>query len=191
LVERRKIIFAAASNSGGIETRAYPASQDGVFCIHVSDGKSNKVGINPVPISGNNFSTLGNAIDSMWNGEEVHINESSFATPVATPVAAAIAANALEFIRHDLAGKNDRPQGFYTYRGMRMLFRCLSDPIGGYDYVKPWKKYLWDSETRPGHTCSALRAITIHGAGWWIVRTSEASFPVFGQSRHNLKDGNA
>jgi hypothetical protein len=125
LVERGKIILAAASNSGGNETRAYLANQDGVFCIHVSDGKGNKVGINPAPISGNNFSTLGNAIDSMWNGEEVHINELSFAMPVA----AAVAANALEFIRHNLAGKNDPPQEFYTHRGMRTLFRCLSDRI--------------------------------------------------------------
>lgn len=177
LVEAGKIIFAAASNGGGNESRAFPASLDGVFCIHVSDGKGNKVGINPAPVSDDNFSTLGNAIDSKWNGEEVYISGSSFAAHVA----AAIAANALEFIRHNLAGKNDRPKDFYTPRGMKELFRCLSDRIDGYDYVKPWKKkYMWDNETHPEDTCSALRALTIHGAVWWIKRTSEASFQGFG-----------
>ncbi|KAL6886896.1 peptidase S8/S53 domain-containing protein [Trichoderma evansii] len=176
IVEKGKLLFAAASNGGGNEARAYPASEDGVFCIHVSDGKGNKVGINPAPVHGDNFSTLGNAIDSKWDGEEVYINGSSFAVPIA----AAIAANALEFIRHTLTDQGDRPEFFYTPLGMKNLFRCLSDSIDGYDYVKPWKRYLWDDERDPADTCSALRAMVTHGSEWWVKRTSEDSFQGFG-----------
>ncbi|PON20790.1 hypothetical protein TGAM01_v210298 [Trichoderma gamsii] len=185
LVEAGKIIFAAASNSGGNQTRAFPANQDGVFCIHVSDGLGNKVGINPTPVSDDNFSTLGNAIDSKWKGDEVYINGSSFAAPVA----AAIAANALEFIRHHLTAAGDRPMEFYTPKVMRDLFQCLSDRIDGYDYVKPWKRYLWDNKTNIEEICTALRALERYGAKWWIQRTSETSFPGFGKPRCDPEDG--
>lgn len=175
LIDGGIIILAAASNGGGNEGRAFPASQDGVLCIHVSDGKGNKVGINPAPVDGDNFSTLGYAIDSKWKGEDIYISGSSFATPVA----AAIAANALEFIRHNLAGEGDCAKYFYTPRGMKDLFQCLSDHIDGYDYVKPWKRHLWDTGTYPEDTCSALRYIKTYGPLVWIKRTSEASFQGF------------
>ncbi len=109
LVEKGKLIFAAASNGGGNEPRAFSAKEDGVFCIHVSDGKGNKNGINPAPIGSADFSTLGNAIDSRWDGKEIFISESSFATPID----AAIAANALEFIRHNLTDSDDNP-GYFS-----------------------------------------------------------------------------
>ncbi|KAI1317242.1 peptidase S8/S53 domain-containing protein [Xylariaceae sp. FL0255] len=176
LVEKGKLIFAAASNGGGNEPRAFPANEAGVFCMHVSDGKGNKVGINPAPVGIDNFSTLGNAIDSRWDGEDIYINGSSFAVPIA----AAIAANALEFIRHALTDQEDRPGYFYHYQGMRALFHCLSDGMDGYDYVKPWKRYLWDEETHPEDTCSALRAIVTYGHERWIKMTSEDSFRGFG-----------
>ncbi|EHK48574.1 hypothetical protein TRIATDRAFT_53348 [Trichoderma atroviride IMI 206040] len=191
LVEAGKIIFAAASNDRGNEPRAFPASQDGVFGIHVSDGKGNRVGMTPAPVRGDNFSTLGNAIDSWWDGEDVYISGSSFATPVA----AAIAANALEFIRHNFASDRDCAKYFYTPLGMRELFRCLSDRIDGYDYVKPWKKHLWDNETQPEDTCSALRDIKTYGAQlWielWIEKTSEASFQGFEKPRRYSEYGGA
>jgi Subtilase family len=176
LVKEGKLIFAAASNGGGNEHRAFPAKEAGVFCIHVSDGKGNKTGINPPCVAGDNFSTLGFAIDSKWEGKEVYINGSSFAAPVA----AAIAANALEFIRHTLTGPGDDPGYFYRYQGMRALFCCLADGMDGYDYVKPWKRYLWDDETDPVNICSALRAIVIYGPERWIKITSEDSFAGFG-----------
>ncbi|KAK4443846.1 hypothetical protein QBC34DRAFT_416455 [Podospora aff. communis PSN243] len=175
LVAKGKLIFAAASNSGGNEPRAFPANQDGVFCIHVSDGKGNKAGINPAPAGIDNFSTLGNAIESKWGGKELYITGSSFAAPIA----AGIAANALEYIRHFLTEKGDHPDYFYRYQGMCALFQCLSDGIDGYDYVKPWKRHLWDGETGHRDICAALRALEIHGPKWWIKRTSEDSFSGF------------
>jgi hypothetical protein len=175
LVGDGKLIFAAASNSGGNKPRAYPAKEVGVFCIHVSDGKGNKGRHNPAPVDGDNFSTLGVAIDSKYNGKDSYIDGSSFATPIA----AAIAANALEYIRHTLTDTKDNPDYFYHYQGMRNLFRCLSDSIDGYDYVKPWKRYLWDRETSVEETRSALRYIRKYGYDRWARTTSEDAFPGF------------
>ncbi|KAL7948569.1 hypothetical protein V8C42DRAFT_314863 [Trichoderma barbatum] len=176
LVKSNKLIFAAASNSGGNEPRAFPAKQKGVFCIHVSDGKGNKVGINPPPIVGiDNFSTLGNAIDSKWDGKDVYISGSSFAAPIA----AGIAANALEFIRRNLTDLTDHPDFFYRYQGMSALFRCLSDGMDGYDYVKPWKRFLWDDDRFDKEICSALRDLAAFGSDCWIQTTSEDSFQGF------------
>ncbi|KAJ3489095.1 hypothetical protein NLG97_g6066 [Lecanicillium saksenae] len=173
LVANGKLVFAAASNGGGNEPRAFPAKADGVFCIHVSDGKGNKTGINPPAWPGDiNFSTLGNIIPSKWQGTEVYVSGSSFAAPFA----ASIAANALEFIRHTLTNPNDDPGYFYRYQGMYDLFRCLSDRIDDYDYVKPWKRHLWDEGTHWEGTREALRAIACFGADKWIKRTSEKSF---------------
>ncbi|KAI9684271.1 MAG: hypothetical protein M1822_005744 [Bathelium mastoideum] len=175
LVNEDKLIFAAASNGGGNEHRAFPAKEDGVFCIHVSDGKGNKTGTNPPCVDGDNFSTLGFAIDSKWEGKEVHINGSSYAVPVA----AAIAANALEFIRHTLTEPNDKPGYFYNYQGMRNLFCCLADSMDGYNYVKPWKRYLWDDEMSHEKICSSLRHIVAYGPEHWNKKTSESSFKGF------------
>jgi len=100
-------IFAAAANDGGNKPRAYPSSRKhGVMCIHASDGLGNDGGISPTPLSkGDNFSTLGIGISSKWKGEPVHISGTSFATPIA----AALAANALEFARHK-CGLNEHQQ---------------------------------------------------------------------------------
>lgn len=91
-------IFAAASNSGGNKPRAYPSiRKHGVICIHASDGVGNDGLISPTPLKDNsNFSTLGICIPSKWQGVESHISGTSFATPIA----AALVANVLEFARH-------------------------------------------------------------------------------------------
>jgi len=87
-----------------------------------------------------NFSTLGVRIDSCWDGQDVCISGTSFATPVA----AAIAANSLEFIRRKLNQEGDMPEFFSRFAGMRLLFHEMADYIDGYDYVRPWKEGLWD-----------------------------------------------
>ncbi|OTB13976.1 hypothetical protein K445DRAFT_368160 [Daldinia sp. EC12] len=176
LVRQNKLIFAPASNSGGNEERAFPAREPGVFAIHVSDGHGNKAGINPNPAKeGFNFSTLGNAIDSMWEGKEIYITGSSFATPIA----AAIAANALEFIKHTLTKEGDNPGYFYNYQGMEALFDCLSNERDRYNYVKPWRKYLWHRDTKDEETYYALKAITMYGPKNWKAMASERSFQGF------------
>ncbi|KAF5593782.1 subtilisin [Fusarium subglutinans] len=100
LVLDRKLIFAAASNSGGNRSRPWPANHPGVFCIHVTNERAvPNLNMNPVAKSTmDNFATLGENIQSYWQGEERCISGTSFATPVA----AAIAANILEFARRNL-----------------------------------------------------------------------------------------
>jgi subtilisin family serine protease len=97
LHDKGKLIFAAASNSGGNGRRAYPAKETGVFAIHATeeDGTSPKDLNAPRDSSADNFATLGCDISSYWKGEDVFITGTSFAAPVA----ASIAANGLAFVR--------------------------------------------------------------------------------------------
>lgn len=164
LVGKGKLIFAAASNGGGNESRAFPANNPGVFAIHAATGIGAKWNRNPPLEHGDNFSTLGVAIDSKWKGEDVSISGTSFATPVA----AAIAANALEFTRRSLIYDDDKPDFFQTFVGMRILFDCLKVEVDGYDYIRPWQKGLWeqlkgDKEKQFLEVCDELRYIAIHG----------------------------
>ncbi|CZR58461.1 uncharacterized protein PAC_08353 [Phialocephala subalpina] len=137
-IDRGKLVFAAASNSGGNLPRAYPASLTGVICVHATDGMGNQASFNPSRERGNdNFATLGNGIESRWKRETVIKSGTSFATPIA----AGIAANVLEFARHHLTEIYDRNkyERLCSYSGMRQMFICMSSPRGDYDYVSPWK----------------------------------------------------
>lgn len=92
--KKDKILIAAASNEGGNKGRSAPASLDNVLCIHACDGKGNDAGISPSPIQGDhNFTVLGVGIKSIWKKAEVFKSGTSFATPIA----AGIVANILEF----------------------------------------------------------------------------------------------
>jgi hypothetical protein len=156
LVLGGKLIFAAASNSGGNGDRACPACEFGVFAIHATDENGDGVRrMNPprCPEPNDNFSTLGSKIDSFWNGHDVHISGTSFATPIA----AAMAANALEYARCKLTKEHDNPGFFRRFIGMRALFKAMADSIGDYDYVKPWKHGMWDDST---DMCKKLRELS-------------------------------
>ncbi|KAF0323681.1 pfs domain-containing protein [Colletotrichum asianum] len=97
------IMFAAASNAGKNQSRAFPASSRcGVICVHASDGLGNDGGINPIAASGDNFMTLGMGHKLLQRSTqtgsgssgpkwlEVHRSGTSFATPVAAGIAATI-----------------------------------------------------------------------------------------------------
>lgn len=149
-VQKKKILVAAASNEGGNKGRSAPASLDDVLCIHACDGKGNDGRISPSPIPGDNFTILGVAIKSMWKKKAVFKTGTSFATPIA----AGIAANILDFANYPgnyfSDGQRDRLRDF---RGMSSVFRRLAqiryqgllqpNRRGGYDYVNlgslPWK----------------------------------------------------
>ncbi|KAF6825961.1 pfs domain-containing protein [Colletotrichum plurivorum] len=67
-----KLVTAAASNNDGRSGRARPARRDDVICIHATDGNGNKGGMNPSPVpETDNFATLGVAVPSRWNNEDV------------------------------------------------------------------------------------------------------------------------
>lgn len=142
-----KLLIAAASNGGGNSSRSRPACQDNVLCIHACDGNGNSGNMNPTPHpDSDNFTTLGIGIRSRWNGKNVFKSGTSFATPIA----AGIAANMIEFANsHPIL--SDYRQLIRTFSGMRAVFRRLSkipgDPEtinrrGGYRYVTLFS--LWE-----------------------------------------------
>jgi len=162
LLHEGKLIFAAASNSGGNGSRPWPAKQPGVFCIHASreDG-SVDVGMNPLP-SGSleNFATLGCEIESYWDGKYRSISGTSFATPMA----AAMAANIMEFVRWHFPPNKVEDFAKYGYYGiMRNLFlnhMTMSNKPSVYHYLMPWKEGLWDGQTSVEEVVSRLKDIS-------------------------------
>ncbi|CAG9990475.1 unnamed protein product [Clonostachys byssicola] len=136
-------IFAAASNDGGNKPRVYPSSRShGVLCIHASDGLGNDGGISPTPQRRkDNFSTLGIGIPSKCKGIPTHISGTSYATPIA----AAFAADVLEFARHKCDLSEHETKVLCHFDGVSKILRLMVEQEvetrGGYDYVMPF--HLW------------------------------------------------
>lgn len=162
LVREKKLIFAAASNTGGNGSRPWPASHPGVFCIHATDERGvTNPRMNPTALGNvDNFATLGDKIESYWGGKRRCISGTSFATPIA----AAIAANVLDFARRHLAP--DDANMFARYGVMRILFRNHmtenGDANGVYHYIKPWRKGLWEVGAESVMVVEKLKEIAIH-----------------------------
>ncbi|EXU96516.1 peptidase S8 family protein [Metarhizium robertsii] len=138
----RKIMFAAASNCGGNGPRAYPASDPSVICTHAADGNGYDGGINPPKGDhADYFSTLGMAIGCIWDERCVYKSGTSFATPVA----AAIAANVLDYAAYSVAAGKLTDQRYRELRqsqGMKKAFtKFLSVQMQHYRYVAPW--HFW------------------------------------------------
>lgn len=143
VVASGKLIFAAASNSGPQGRRAYPAKELGVFAVHATrdDGTSADHINPPRNETTDNFATLGYRIPSRWRGEDVLISGTSFATPMAV----AIAANVLEFVRRaPQEYQRGNPRYFFSYGGMRKLLSQMASRRGDYDWVRPWKEGMFD-----------------------------------------------
>jgi hypothetical protein len=137
-----KIVFAAAANGGANEEIAYPARRDGVICVYASDGDGNTGDFNPDctrdTTNRDEFAILGIDIESKWNKKTVHKSGTSFATPIA----AGIACNILEFARHELPNLTpERRYWLYSYKGMVRVFGRMSKKRGDYCYLSPWRKH--------------------------------------------------
>ena len=151
----RKIIFAAAGNNrGGNTRRSWPASRNGAIAVHATDGMGTPVNINPSREGGVCFATLGMNIpytlyyhneDGDLDDREVYISGTSFATPIA----AGIAANILEYARlHIDELDEDRKKRLYSGPCMRRIFTALSQERNGYHYVQPWT--FWEQRMDGG-----------------------------------------
>lgn len=136
-----KLLFAAASNNGGISGRARPARHDGVICIHASDGMGNKGSMNPTQVANrDNFATLGVAVPSRWKGKDVWKTGTSFAAPIA----AGLAADVLEFANRRCVNLKPRKQRLlHQHRGMQAILRKMAETRDGYDFIHPVR--LWRS----------------------------------------------
>lgn len=137
------IIFAAAANNGGNKPRAYPANRrTGVICIHASDGRGNDGGISPSPEARkSNFSTLGISIESRWKGKKVLKSGTSFATPIA----AALAANMLEFARYKCSLDEYEQRRLHSYDSIEEILYMMAKERQGYHYIMPL--HLWSSKS--------------------------------------------
>lgn len=136
------VIFAAASNDGGNTPRAYPARQDGVICIHSTDGRGNNSSFNPTPLDHcDNFGIIGEYVESTWPGKsadgEPNYRRKS-GTSFATPVAAGISAAVLEFARQKVKDEG-LLKVLSSHGGMCNMLRKISQPQRyGLRYIAPW-----------------------------------------------------
>ncbi|KAJ8122450.1 hypothetical protein ONZ43_g1360 [Nemania bipapillata] len=152
--EMPKIIFAAASNGGPTKARTFPASKPGVICINASDGNGGRVtDLSPASMQYQpNFVTLGLCVkwkepaklENARNATNGSKNPAQFAyksgTSFATPIAAGLAANILEFARHKLKNVEVAQQRWlYSHPGMTAALARFSAPVGGYQLLCPWR----------------------------------------------------
>jgi Subtilase family len=144
-----QVMFAAASNDGerGHSGPTFPAQKLRVFCINACDALGTPANFNPPALKGNSFMTLGLGIESYWKSERVYKSGTSFATPMA----AAMVANALEFTRHQCgtAPIPDEACAFLnSFDGVRKLIELMTNQSTTlerphpYTYMDPSR--IWD-----------------------------------------------
>ncbi|UKZ71432.1 uncharacterized protein TrAtP1_012387 [Trichoderma atroviride] len=149
-----RIFFAAASNSGKNEPRAFPASyQPWVICVHASEGNGEDGGINPELGNGFNLMTLGMGIELMErecvikNGKTtIHKYKTVIksGTSFATPVAAGIAAIVLDLAARVKEINSRAKRKIKRHEEMEKILRLMSTAKGKEDvrgrlhYMAPW-----------------------------------------------------
>ena len=144
-IEKGRLIFAAASNGGGLKSRTRPATNRNVLCIHACDGLGNKGDMNPDPRArAYNFSTLGVGIHSRWKRDGKRVDVWKSGTSFATPIAAGFAADILEFANVRCELSDHQRAILKKIRGMNALFEGMSRERDGYDFVHPMR--LWDGK---------------------------------------------
>jgi subtilisin family serine protease len=100
------LMFAAASNSGANQDRAYPARDAHVICVHSTDSNGNRSKFSPTALRHDaNIATIGEAVQSSWPvGKcDLVLNpdcvQCKSGTSYATPIAVGIAAFLLQYTR--------------------------------------------------------------------------------------------
>ncbi|KAI1362819.1 hypothetical protein F5Y08DRAFT_310974 [Xylaria arbuscula] len=129
-----RIVIAAAGNWGYNYPRAFPASQKGVLCVHAVNGIGVDGQFNVKVDANNRIATLGVDIGSEWQGKEVWVSGTSFATPIV----AAIAANILEFAQRKLDLNPHLWGQLSSYQGMRTALRLMCIDTEKFAYLAPW-----------------------------------------------------
>jgi hypothetical protein len=156
--EHNVLLIAAASNVGGNTGRAqrWPAIRDNVISMCATQGKGFQYKRNPPPRDNNfNFATLGVMVP-VWTVPATEGNSQIIymsGTSIATPVAAAIAASIIEFIRHteeryvaqhsehgkvDYRPRVDRAKkAILQASGMCKIFSLMAVKMGDYYHIQP------------------------------------------------------
>ncbi len=174
-VQSPRIMFAAASNNGKNEKRAFPARYDPwVICVHASDGKGNDGGINPPTGSDANFMTLGVGLELMerqWvhvggtprpTYKTVYRSGTSFATLIATGIAATV----LDLASRVSAIEDRAREKLKRAEEMRKMLRLMSIPkhdfCGHYCFLAPWnhwEKHWQANETKSRNAWDSINVL--------------------------------
>lgn len=159
------IVFAAASNAGKNKLRTFPATSSRVIGIHAMSGLGEVWPNNPTTTGEyDNFGTLGLGIKLWWKCDNVYKEEYKNGTSYATPVAAGIAANWLDWLQSvandsgcDLT-EMERTR-WSSADGIRSIFtRVMSEEHGGLRYVAPWHLFDLDKDLTDAHVVGRLKA---------------------------------
>lgn len=131
----------------------WPASETDVFAIHPARGYGKTSDTAPIPIAGNDFSILGEHVESAWvcgtdekgNAVDTSRTEGRSGASVATPIAAGVMALVLELAMQGEPGKDSDaifagmlPQ-LKSFDGMREILAAMSqrrDPLNL--NIVPW-----------------------------------------------------
>lgn len=134
---KKVLMFAAASNSGGRQGRAYPASSSQVICVHSTDTYGNISGFSPTPEPNSiNIATVGESIRSAWpmllcrDKKNLECVEDRSGTSYATAILAGIAAFLLQYTKLHLPGAM---QTLKRKEKMEALLRRCSQRGPNYD----------------------------------------------------------
>ena len=132
------LVFAAASNDGLDQSRMYPASQDSVFAIHSTTCKGVASGFNPPEERDENFSILGEYVESAWltkdegSGSTRILSGTSFATPIAVCLAAFM----ILYIPTIIPEHGNLLHNVKSYVGMKRVFQTMVvDRSAKYQYI--------------------------------------------------------
>jgi hypothetical protein len=139
------MFVAAAANYGNNDVRGFPAKLKEVICVYAVDGKGNKSKMNPPTKAGFNFGSLGVAVKSEWDTDEVYLEGTSYATPVVT----GMISNVLRFVKYaydkELLAEEYYKEAFSS-RGMSNILGAMAELTSdGHHYIRPnWK--IWSEE---------------------------------------------
>jgi hypothetical protein len=162
----RVLIFASASNNTIHEVQSirFPANLRQVFCIFSADEHGSASSFNPrARYQCPNFMLPGENVLGAWPADkakdtpDIEVSEGKTyrrlsGTSCATPIAAAIAAEILEFAWQPRDPSLRRGDLLKRFDGMEKVFIKMADRYqhgdGGYHYVLPWKVLTRERENR-------------------------------------------
>lgn len=140
-INQNVLLFAAASNNGANTKRAYPARHSDVICVHSTNANGTPSDFNPIPLPGDNFATIGEAVESAWpihlcdqEKNELRVARKS-GTSFATPIASGIAAALLQYARAKMLPKE--AEQLKQSQFMKAVLKAVSIRSQGYDYIAP------------------------------------------------------
>jgi subtilisin family serine protease len=133
------MVFASASNDGGEGSRTYPAKYPRVVCVHSATWQGKVSDFNPGPEGHDNFTVVGEKVRPTWRSKpttEPGITRYKSGTSYATPVAVAVAAFMIGYIRKQWP---DYPWVTkpWSPEGITRIFQLMSKRIDGHDWISP------------------------------------------------------